>query len=216
MAIKKKSVSKKAVPKKSVSKKTVQKKSNKKKIEDDPEQIDDNIEYEVDDEVEYDEVEYDDNEIDDNSDVGDNDEMDDNDEKPIIKLTTKIRNRLKEKITLWLDYDDKIKTLNEKTKKYKKNKKDHEESIMELISKLGMEERKIDIRDDNDNLRSRVYRHKSVTKGSLKEDMIKAALMESIKNEKLVDQLVKKIETKRPINERYYLKRTKGNNNVHE
>jgi len=80
-----------------------------------------------------------------------------------------------------------------------------------MITKLGMEDNKIDVHDENNNIRSRVYRHKSVTKGSLKEDIIKDALMEAIRDEKKVDQLVKKIESKRPINERYYLKRTKGN-----
>ncbi len=35
-------------------------------------------------------------------------------------------------------------------------------------------------------------------------------LIEIFKNEKRVDQLVKKIESKRPVNDKYYLKRTKG------
>jgi hypothetical protein len=131
--------------------------------------------------------------------------------RPKIKLADKTRERLKKKIVEWLDCDDKIKTLNTRTKKYKDAKKQQEDVIIKMITKLGMEDNKIDVHDNNDNLRSRVYRHKSVTKGSLKEDIIKDALMEAIRDEKKVDQLVKKIESKRPINERYYLKRTKGN-----
>lgn len=82
-----------------------------------------------------------------------------------------------------------------------------------MINKLELDDKKIDVHDDQNNLRGRVYRHKSVTKGALKEDIVKDALMEVIRDEKKVDQLVKKIESKRPINERYYLKRTKGNKN---
>ena len=133
--------------------------------------------------------------------------------RPKIVLAEKTRERLKKKITDWLDYDDKIKDLNTRTKRYKDAKKKEEEIIIQMITKLGMEDNKIDVHDDDDNLRSRVYRHKSVTKGALKEDIIKDALMEAIRDEKKVDQLVKKIESKRPINERYYLKRPKGNKN---
>lgn len=134
--------------------------------------------------------------------------------KPKLVLESKTRERLKNKINSWLDYDDKIKELNAKTKKYKDAKKQQETTIIEMLTKLGMENNKIDVHDENDNLRGRVYRYKSVTKGSIKEDIIKDALMEAIRDEKKVDQLIKKIDSKRPINERYYLKRTKGNKNA--
>lgn len=167
----------------------------------------------------------DDNDFNSENDVGSNndennrddrDEHDEIDDQVIVKpkklkLADKTRQRLKNKIVEWLDSDDKIKILNTRTKKYKDAKKEQEETIISIITKLGMDDNKIDVHDDNDNLRSRVYKHKSVTKGSLKEDIIKDALMEAIRDEKKVDQLVKKIESKRPINERYYLKRTKGN-----
>ncbi len=123
----------------------------------------------------------------------------------------KTKVQLKRKITEWLDNDDKIKELNAKVKRYKDAKKQSEEVIMKMINVLGMEDSKIDVHDDNEQLRSRVYRYKSTTKGALKEETIKNALMEIIRDEKRVEQLVKKIESKRPINEKYYLKRTKGN-----
>jgi len=129
------------------------------------------------------------------------------------KLDDKTTQRLKKKIVDWLDYDDKIKTLNSKTKKYKDAKKQMEETIIKMITKLEMEDMKIDVHDDRNNFRSRVYRHKSVTKEAIKENIIKDALMEAIRDEKKVDQLVKKIDSKRPYKERYYLKRTKGNKN---
>ncbi|AVL94709.1 hypothetical protein ma323 [Moumouvirus australiensis] len=126
-------------------------------------------------------------------------------------LSNKTRERLKNKIIHWLDYDDKIKDLNARTKKYKDAKKQQEENILKMLNKLQIGEKKIDIHDGDENLRGRVYKHRSVTKGAIKEDIIRDALMEVIRNEKAVSQLVKKIEDRRPINERYYLKRTKGN-----
>jgi hypothetical protein len=125
----------------------------------------------------------------------------------------KIKARLKEKITDWLDNDDKIKAMNNKMKGYKKAKKEQEGAIIKMITALGLEDNKINVLGEGGDLRSRVYRYKSVTKGAIKDDIIKSALMEAIQNEKKVDQLVKKIESKRPINERFYLKRTKGSNN---
>ena len=127
-----------------------------------------------------------------------------------IELAEKTKKHLKRKINDWLDCDDKIKILNAKVKKYKDEKKQQEEFIIKVITKLGMDETKIDVHDENKQIRSRVYKHKSTTKGALKEDIVKDALMEVIRDEKKVDQLIKKIDSKRPINERYYLKRTKG------
>lgn len=129
-----------------------------------------------------------------------------------LKLNEKTKEHLKRKINDWLDSDDKIKILNARLKKYKDEKKAQEEFIIKVITKLGMEESKIDIHDNHNQLRSRVYRYKSETKGAIKENIIKDALMELIRDEKTVNQLVKKIDSRRPVIERYYLKRTKGNN----
>jgi len=128
---------------------------------------------------------------------------------PVIEEKTRLR--LKHKINEWLDFDDKIKDLNAKAKRYKDAKKQQEELILKMINKMGVNDNKIDVHDHENNFRGRVYRYKSVTKGAIKEDIIKNALMEIIRDEKKVNQLVKKIDSKRPINERYYLKRTKGN-----
>lgn len=138
-----------------------------------------------------------------------NDDEMEAEEEPVRKVMPKNKQkelqRLKEKVLIWLNNDDKIKEYNKKVKVFKDKKKEHEEKILEMIDALGINEDKMDI--DN---RGRVYKSKSVTKGALKEDMIKNALLEVIKSEKQVDQLVKKIESKRPVVERYYLKRTKG------
>lgn len=126
------------------------------------------------------------------------------------KLDNKMRMKLKEKILQWIEYDDKIKLLASKNKKYKEAKNAQELQIMKLINFLGLDEEKLDIRDDSKNVKCRVYQQKSISKGSIKEDIVKDALMEVIKDENRVSQLVSKIENKRPINERIYLKRTKG------
>jgi len=145
-----------------------------------------------------------------NEDNEDNEDSEDKQQK--IEFMEKTRARMKHKIQVWMDNDDKIKDLNVRIKKYKDNKKEQEELIIDMITKLGMEENKIDVQDKDGEIRGRVYRHKSITKGTIKENIIKDALMEIIRDEKKVNQLVKKIDSKRPINERYYLKRTKGNN----
>lgn len=140
--------------------------------------------------------------------ASESDEAEDKVEKK--KLDNKMKAKLKEKILQWIEYDDKIKLLASKIKKYKEAKNTHEVQIMQLITFLGLDEEKLDIRDDNKNVKCRVYQQKSISKGSIKEDIVKDALMEVIKDENKVSQLVSKIENKRPINERVYLKRTKG------
>lgn len=134
----------------------------------------------------------------------------DSTEEQYREIDNEAINKLKNKLTDWLNYDDKIKVLNAKTKKYKDAKKQQEELIMKMLTKLQYDEMKFDVPNTNGQIRSRVYKHKSVTKESYKETIIKDALMEAIRDEKKVDQLLKKIDSKRPIKERYYLKRTKG------
>lgn len=160
---------------------------------------------------EYDEYDESDDNFDDNF---DDDQIDEEERISEQKITDKDFMRLKEKIMRWLDNDDKIKEMNQKIKKYKDTKKEQEKIIIEMITKMGVEDKKIDVHDENQQLKGRVYRHKSVTKGAIKEDIIKKALMEAIRDEKKVDQLVKKIDSKRSITERYYLKRTKGNKEI--
>ncbi len=195
---------KKSHKKEAVHKNNKTKPSNKKNIkeetEENVEEIDD---FEPDTDNEYEEASDQENEEDEEVEV-----------KPKVRtIDDKTKQRLKSKIGDWLDYDDKIKVLNAKTKKYKDAKKQQEELIIKMLTKLEMGDTKIDVTDNKNNFRSRVYRHKSVTKEALKENIIKDALMEAIHDEKKVDQLVKKIDSKRPIKERYYLKRTKGNKN---
>jgi hypothetical protein len=137
-------------------------------------------------------------------------ELEDIENEPAPEIDARTAAKLKRKINEWLDYDEHIKEMTGKMKKYKDAKKKEEESIIEMITNLGLDQSKIDVHDKKGAIRSRVYRQKSVTKEALKESIIKDALMETIQNEKTVNQLLKKIDSKRPVKERFYLKRTKG------
>lgn len=130
-------------------------------------------------------------------------------------MTHAERNReaLKNNIEVWLGCDDKIKDLNNLVKKQKLIKKEKEEIVLGMIVKLGIEKDKLDITDKNGAVKARVYRHKSVTKSPIKEDLLKETLMEIFQNERKADQIVKKLDGKRQLTERYYLKRTKGEGN---
>lgn len=129
-----------------------------------------------------------------------------------IRKRKKLQQILKNKVNEWLDNDDKVKTITARAKKYKDAKKQLEEAITKLIIGLDLDGKRLDIYDDNNNIRSRVCRYKSTTRGGLKEDIIRDALMEIMQSERKVESALKKIDSKRPINERYYLKRTKGSN----
>jgi hypothetical protein len=120
---------------------------------------------------------------------------------------------LKKAIESWLKCDDRIRDLNNLVKEQKDAKKEREKLILKMIEKMGMEQQRLDVTDKNGNVRARVYRHKSVTKSSIKEDLLKDALMEIYQNEKKADQVIKKVDSKRQLNERFYLKRTKGEGN---
>lgn len=128
------------------------------------------------------------------------------------KIADKSIAKLKKNMLDWLDHDDKIKELNAQMKQYKDAKKEKESVIIEMFQQIGLNEKdSLDVHDKDNNFRGRVKRYKAVSKGSLNQDIVKSALMEVIRNEGKVDQLVKKIESKRPIKETYRLKRTKGN-----
>lgn len=129
-------------------------------------------------------------------------------EEPVMSEKDSLR--LKRKIEQWMNYDDTIKKLNIKTKKYRDAKKNQEETIMNMIEKFHINDTKINVRDKDNNIRGKVYRYKSTTREGLKEDIIKNVLMETMRNETTVNELLRKIDERRPIKERYYLKRTKG------
>lgn len=191
-------MSEKKYSKGSKSKKSTKNNKKKQEYDEDIEEDDDNYEQE------YDDADIDDENI-------DREKIDEKNKK-IIEANKKAIERLKKKISGWLDYDDKIKEINAVCKKYKDAKKQEEELILDIIEKLEINI-PIYVHDNKGQLRSSVKRHVSTTKEALKEELIKDALMETLKNKNMVDNIWKKIDSKRAPKERYYLKRTKGNKN---
>lgn len=138
-------------------------------------------------------------------------DISESDSAPVIEIDDKIRQVLLQQISSWMDYDDTIKTLNSKSKKYKDLKKQQETKIVDMIDKYKIGNTRLDIPGKDATLRGRVYKQKSVTKEPLSEAIIKNVLMEIEKDEAKVDDMLAKINNKRRDKERYYLKRTKGN-----
>lgn len=156
----------------------------------------------------------------DNNNDNNNDEYDDENEedneveiKPAI-ASDKTKERLRKKINCWMDCDDKIKSLNARIKKYKDAKTQQEDFIMKIISLLEKEEKdegvKIMVKNENNETRGYVFRKKTTTREPIKEAFIREALTEHfLGNEKKVEQLIKKIDKRRTIKEKYYLRRSK-------
>jgi hypothetical protein len=119
------------------------------------------------------------------------------------------KGQLRDKIIQWIDLDDLIKEKNSELRELKSLKKNQETRILLLIDKHGLDDKKFDMKD---RFNCRVFQSKTVSKGAIKETIIKDALMEAIHDENKVEQLIKKIESKRPLNEKICLKKAKGEN----
>lgn len=199
---------------------------SKKKKESSSDEVEEEFEDEIDEDEESDEEESDeeesDNEGESDDDDSDDDDSDDedSDDEDSDEDETGNRNRKKQTASLaefkkaslsWLDCDDRIKELNGLMKEQKDEKKELEKKMLALMERCGLKEQKIDITDKDGKIRARVACQKSVTKSSIKDDQLKAALMEILQSEKRTDQALKKVESKRKVNERWYLKRTNGN-----
>ena len=131
-----------------------------------------------------------------------------------IEVSQETINMLKTQIQAWMDYDDKLKELAKKSKKYRDAKKKQEETILKVITSLGFEEDpEIEVTDSKTgNLRGKVSRVTKTKPEPYGPGNIKQALMEQMKDEKKVDELFEKIKNARKTEKRVYLKRTKGVN----
>ena len=134
-------------------------------------------------------------------------DKDDQMKSDMVTNTSPSKELLKRHIEIWLGYDDKIRELNLLSKEHTDNKKKKEKEILEMIEKLNLGGIRLDVTDDYKNIIARVYKHTSITKSEITEDLLKDVLMESYQNEKKSDQIIKKINSKRQLNERCYLER---------
>ena len=97
--------------------------------------------------------------------------------------------------------DDKIKEMDRQKKEYRDKKKQQELIIIEVMCRYEFDECKTG--------KNKITKTVSKSRGPLKPDILKAGLLEVLKDEQKADILVAKILDKRPIVERTYLKRTK-------
>lgn len=121
-----------------------------------------------------------------------------------------VRKRLKDKLTDWMDIDDQILELAEELKELKQKKQKREKQILSIYEKLGDDKLSFDILEEGGGMRGRVYRSKSKSTEGLKKDVIQEALKESVYDDAAIEQILSKIDSKRQVKERFYLKRTKG------
>ena len=108
----------------------------------------------------------------------------------------------KKKVIQFLDCDDTIKELQKKIKEFKAKKETCEEYIIDNLDKLDTT--MIEVKG------SKLIKNKSETKGPCKTDIIKETLDEELKDPKKVKRILEKMEEKRELKERVFLKRTNG------
>lgn len=123
--------------------------------------------------------------------------MSDN-KKPSDKLISSIKH--------WVQLDDKARKLKEEIKDLNDEKKNHEELVLEELSK--MEEQVINISD------GKLRRNVTKTQAPLKKDTIQKTIFEFTKDEKKTFDMIEKIMASREVTEKVNLKRIKNRESV--
>lgn len=113
-----------------------------------------------------------------------------------------ITEEFKEVVVNWVKIDDDIRSLNQKIKDLKDEKKEFEVFILEYMNTIN--ENVINISDGKLRL------NRSKTKAPLKEENIQSALLDITKDSNKALELTKYIFQSRPLTERVNLKRTKN------
>lgn len=104
-------------------------------------------------------------------------------------------------VVKFLKIDNRIKEIMTELKELKSERKQYEESVLDLMSKTNQEVLNI---SSGGSLRKSV----SKTKGALKQDYIAQILTEFTKSKEEAMVITEQLMTNRPLNERTYLKRT--------
>ncbi len=107
----------------------------------------------------------------------------------------------------YLDIDDKIREFREKTKKLTKDKKQHEDFILNYLKSI--EEETVDVKDGK--LRRNVIKKQEPLKKENIQKALTEILQDSNKAASITDQIIKS----RPTVEKVTLKRTKNNFQEH-
>lgn len=112
----------------------------------------------------------------------------------------KVPKEFQENVVKFVKLDDLIRKKQEELSELKKQKKPCEEYILKYLDKTDLNT--IEITD------GKLRKNKSETKKSLSQDIIKETLTELLKDPIKVDEALKKMEDKRPLNVHTNLKRT--------
>lgn len=126
----------------------------------------------------------------------------------VAPINEKVKEHLRLLLKEWMECDEKIKEIRKHTKQYLNAKKDRETRILKIIKDYELDDQRFEVNDSK--VTGNVYRYRSETRGALNRDIIHAALMEHVKDKKQADEMLKRIEQKRPVIEKFRLKRTKG------
>ena len=111
-----------------------------------------------------------------------------------------LKDEFREKVVLYVKSDDRIRELQKLVKDQQQIKKDSEEAILRHLERLG--ESMINI--SGGKLRKNQYE----SKGALKKESIKESILERIKDPKVVEEILIKMEDKRETKMNVSLKRT--------
>lgn len=119
-----------------------------------------------------------------------------------------ITKEFQENVINFVKYDDEINKKQEELKELKKKKKPCEEFILKYLDLMG--ENIIQISN------GKLTKNKKETKSSINADIMKKAIFDKVKDEKLTEDILKSMENMRTINSEINIKRVgeKKNNNA--
>jgi hypothetical protein len=128
------------------------------------------------------------------------DSEDDDNEKENEGGEYELKDEFREKVVLYVKSDDRIRELQKLVKDQQKIKKDSEEAILRHLERLG--ESMINISG------GKIRKNQYESKGALKKEFIKDSILEKIKDPKVVEDILAKMEDKREAKMNVSLKRT--------
>lgn len=140
-------------------------------------------------------------EIDKDEDEEENETEKKNDDTESIH-TVKISKEFQEYVVKYVKIDDLIKKKQEEITELKSQKKPCEEYILKYLEKI--DEDTIEITN------GRLMKNKTEKKVGLNQDIIKASILEKVKDVNMVEEILKTMENKRSMNTKVELKRTGG------
>lgn len=133
------------------------------------------------------------------SEIDKEDSISDEDDNETID-DVKVPKEFQENVVKFVKIDDLIRKKQEELSELKKQRKPCEEFILKYLDKTDLNT--IEITD------GKLRKNKSETKKALSQDIIKDTLTELLKDPLKVDEALKKMEDKRPLNVHTNLKRT--------